>query len=133
MSSSIHKATFVYRPEMGADEIPSERIDPASLGIPLNISRNEFTRVGRSQYHLFPPASRLVLALIFARAVFGEDAPGGWIKLGQALTMRFDLKDRYVRRRAVARLERQGVVEAQRQRGACTFLRLVEPQPEYGR
>ena len=117
---------FVYRDSMAADEIPVERVDPGELGITAPIRPAEFTRVPASMYMQFPPSSRLVLCLIFARDVFGEDAPGGWTKLGRGLAERFGLTDRYVRRRAVAALERKGLVEVRRRSGACTMLRLKE-------
>jgi len=71
---------------------------------------------------------RLILCLLFAPTVFGEDAPGGWTKLGRGLTERFGLRDRYVRRRAVQALERGGVVEVRRRQGATTLLRLKDRQ-----
>ena len=116
--------TFVYSSAMSADEIPTERISPRDLGVPEIKRPAEYTCVPSVAYHLFPPASRLVLCLMFARDVFGADAPGGWTKLGSGLAERFDLTDRYVRRRAVAALERGGVVEVRRRRGATTLLRL---------
>lgn len=118
---------FVYRDDMSADEIPVERVDLRDLGLPASHRPAEYTRVPASLYPLFPPASRLLLGLMFARDVFGEDAPGGWTKLGQGLTQRFDLTDRYVRRRAVAALLKQGVVEVRHRKGATTLLRLKDP------
>lgn len=115
---------FVYRPNMPADEIPAERVDPRELGLAIDVRPAEFTRVPSTAYQLFPPHSRLILCLIFARDVFGEDAPGGWTKLGRGLVARFGLEDRYVRRRAVAAVERAGLAEVRRRRGASTLLRL---------
>ncbi|EDZ42131.1 hypothetical protein RB2083_1646 [Rhodobacteraceae bacterium HTCC2083] len=57
--------------------------------------------------------------------MFGEDAPGGWTKLGSGLTERFGLTDRYIRRRAIKTVERDGRVEVRRRVGACTLLRLA--------
>ena len=45
-------------------------------------------------------------------------------KLGSGLTERFNLTDRYIRRRAIKALERDGTVEVRRPPGACTLLRL---------
>lgn len=123
--SSSSPDDFVYRPEMLADEIPVEPVDPRDLGLAESVRPNEFTRVPSTSYRLFPPSSRLVLCLIFARDVFGEDAPGGWVKLGRGLAGRFGLTDRYVRRRAVKALERAGIAEVRRRRGASTLLRLI--------
>lgn len=122
--SSASQDEFVYRPDMVADEIPAERVDSRDLGLSASIRPKEFTRVPSTAYRMFPPSSRLVLCLLFARDVFGEDAPGGWTKLGQGLTKRFGLTDRYVRRRAVAAIERAGIVEVRRRRGSSTLLRL---------
>ncbi len=115
---------FVYRPDMSANEIPIERVGPSELGLPKRDRSAEYTRVPLASYKLFPPQSRLILCLIFARDVFGEDAPGGWNKLGSGLAGRFGLEDRYVRRRAVAAVERDGVAEVRRRKGATTLLRL---------
>jgi len=43
------------------------------------------------------------------------------------LTRRFGLTDRYVRRRAVAALQRQGVVDVRRRKGGTTHLGLKDP------
>ena len=115
---------FVYRPSMSADEIPCVQVSPTELGITDLVRPAEYTRVPSASYVLFPPASRLVLCLIFARDVFGEDAPGGWTKLSRGLTDRFSLGDKSVRKRAVASVERSGVAEVRRRRGAATLLRL---------
>ncbi len=122
--SSVTPDDFVYRPDMLPDEIPAEKVDPRDLGLAASFRPAEFTRVPSNAYCLFPPASRLVLCLIFARDVFGEDAPGGWVKLGRGLRERFGLTDRYVRRRAVAAIERAGIAEVRRRRGSNTMLRL---------
>lgn len=84
-------STFVCRRSMSADEIPVERVSLSELGITHKPLPAEFARL----YQLFPPSSRLVLCFIFARDVFGEDAPRGWTKLGSGLTQRFGLEDRY--------------------------------------
>ncbi|HCQ66202.1 MAG TPA: hypothetical protein DIU07_14095 [Rhodobacteraceae bacterium] len=118
---------FIYRDDMSADEIPVERVDLRNLGLPASNRPAEYTRVLSALYDLFPPASRLLLGLIFARDVFGEDAPGGWTKLGRGLTRRFGLTDRCVRRRAVAALQRQGVVDVRRRKGGTTHLQLKDP------
>jgi hypothetical protein len=124
--SPLAPDAFVYRSDLSADEIPAERISPKELGLPERDRSAEYTRVPLSSYKLFPPHSRLILCLIFARDVFGEDAPGGWNKLGSGLAGRFGLEDRYVRRRAVAALERHNVVEVLRRKGATTLLRFTK-------
>jgi hypothetical protein len=119
---------FVYRAGMSADEIPVERVTPRELGVTEPPRRSEYTKVPSAFYSRFQPADRLLLCLIFARDVFGEDAPGGWTKLGSGLTGRFGLTDRDVRRRAVEALERGDFAEVRRRKGACTFLRLKADQ-----
>lgn len=103
---------------------PCERVSHSDLGVADRHRPAEYTRVPSAAYGLFPPAARLVLCLIFARTVFGQDEPGGWTKLPRGLTERFSLRDRNVRRRTVAALERDGVAEVHRRRGATTLLRL---------
>ena len=119
---------FVYHPDMAADEIPAVSVSPRDLGVKESVRRAEFVRVPSAIYQLFTPADRLLLCLIFAREVFGEDAPGGWIRLRRELTNRFGLDDRSVRMRAVAALERQGVAEVRRRNGAASLLRLIPKQ-----
>ncbi len=115
---------FVYRADMSADEIPVERVSQSAMGIVGATRPAEYAKVPSAMYHLFQPADRLLLCLIFARDVFREDAPGGWTKLGSGLTGRFGLTDRDVRRRAVNALERDGEIEVRRRKGATTLLRL---------
>ena len=119
---------FIYRPDMSVDDIPAERVGLGDLGLNKAPRPTEYTRVPVASYPLFPPSSRLILCLLFAPTVFGEDAPGGWTKLGRGLTERFGLRDRYVHRRAVQALERGGVVEVRRRQGATTLLRLKDRQ-----
>mgnify|MGYP001581166600 FL=1 len=115
---------FVYRADMSADEIPVEQVSLSAIGAVHALRPAEYAKVPSALYPLFQPADRLLLCLILARDVFGEDAPGGWTKLGSGLSERFDLTDRYVRRRAIKALERDGKVEVRRRPGACTLLRL---------
>ena len=115
---------FVYRADMSADEIPVEQVSLSAMGVARAPRPTEYAKVPSALYHLFQPADRLLLCLIFARDVFREDAPGGWTKLGSGLSERFGLTDRYVRSRAIKTLERHGKVEARRRAGACTLLRL---------
>ena len=115
---------FVYRADMSADEIPVEQVSPSAMGVVRAPRPAEYARVSSALYPLFQPADRLLLCLIFARDVFREDAPGGWTKLGSGLTERFGLTDRYIRRRAINALKRDGTVEVRRPPGACTLLRL---------
>ena len=117
---------FVYRPDMSADEIPVERVSPIEMGIVEPSRPAEYVKVRSADWCLFQPAARLLMCLTFAQDVFGEDAPGGWTKLGSGLTGRFGLVDRDVRRRAIAALEKRDVVEVRRRKGACTQLRLKE-------
>lgn len=122
----VADSDFVYRADIPVDEIPFERVNPLELGIVEQFRPTEYTRVPSAYYHLLPPAGRLVLCLIFARDVFGEDEAGGWTKLGSGLTTRFGLGDRGVRQRAVANLERKGIAEVHRRQGATTLLRLKQ-------
>jgi hypothetical protein len=98
---------FVYRADMSADEIPVEKVSPRAMGVVRAPRPAEYAKVPSTFYPLFQPADRLLLCLIFARDVFREDAPGGWTKLGSGLTERFNLTDRYIRRRAIKALERE--------------------------
>jgi hypothetical protein len=118
-------ATFVYRADMSADEIPVEQVSLGAIGAVHALRPAEYAKVPSALYPLFQPADRLLLCFIFARDVFGEDAPGGWTKLGSGLTERFGLTDRYIRRRAIKTVERDGRVEVRRRVGACTLLRLA--------
>ena len=117
---------FEYRPPISSDDVAEQKLSAHELGIEHKVRPTEYTYVPATAYHLFPPSARLLLALLFARRVFGEDEPGGWIKLGQGLTRRFSLTNRDVRRRAVAALEKDGIVAVQRRRGKCTLLNLSE-------
>lgn len=117
---------FESQPEISNDDIAEQKLSAHELGVVDKARPTEYTHVPATAYHLFPPSARLLLALLFARRVFGEDEPGGWIKLGQGLTRRFSLTNRDVRRRAVAALEKDGIVAVQRRRGKCTLLNLSE-------
>ena len=68
---SARPEDFVYRASMSVDEIPCVPVSPSELGITGLARPAEYTRVPSASYILFPPACRLVLCLIFARAVFG--------------------------------------------------------------
>ena len=122
--AKVPPTAFVYRADMSADEIPVEQVSLSAMGVVRAPRPTEYAKVPAALYHLFQPADRLLLCLIFARDVFGEDSPSGWTKLGSGLTKRFDLTDRDVRRRAIKTLERAGKVEVRRRAGACTLLRL---------
>ena len=76
---------FVYRAGMSADEIPVERVTPRELGVTEPPRRSEYTKVPSAFYSRFQPADRLLLCLIFARDVFGEDAQAAGQNLGPAL------------------------------------------------
>ena len=123
MSSEFGHA-FTYNPAMSADEIPVERVSAANLGIQEKPPIAEYTRVPANLYSHFLPRDRLVLGLIFARSVFGEDALGGWVKLGKGIRDRFGLEDRHTRARAVRALERDDIIEVQRRRGSTPLIRL---------
>lgn len=129
------KSTFEqveYRPEIPGDDIAVHKLSAQELGVADNARPKEYTLVPAIAYHLFPPSGRLLLALLFARRVFGENAPGGWIRLGQGLTNRFGLKDKDVRRRAVLALEAAGAVEVKRKPGAASLLRLRQGAHDHG-
>ena len=126
--AKVPPTAFVYRADMSADEIPVEQVSLSAMGVVRAPRPTEYAKVPAALYHLFQPADRLLLCFIFARDVFGEDAPGGWTKLGSGLTERFGLTDRYIRRRAIKTVERDGRVEVRRRVGACTLLRLKVDQ-----
>lgn len=113
------------RSEISGDDTDERKLSAHELGVADKARPAEYTQVPATAYHLFPPSGRLLLALLFARRVFGEDELGGWVKLGQGLTSRFDLTNKDVRHRAVASLEKQGTVEVRRRRGRCAMLRLA--------
>jgi hypothetical protein len=115
---------FAYRSTLSDAAIPSEELSAADLGVEDKRRLDEYTRVPSELYPLFPPSSRLLLAVLFSRRVFGEEEPGGWVKLGQGLTRRFGLEDKDVRRRAVRALENVGAVEVKRKSGSCSLIRL---------
>ena len=125
MSVSRTKS-FRYRPDLTNDAIPVVKLSAKDLGVEDRARPAEYTHVPSKAYHLFSPPCRLLLALLFSQRVFGEDAPGGWVRLGRGLTSRFDLEDKDVRRRAVAALEKAGAVEVRRTPGACHLLRLTQ-------
>lgn len=122
--AKVPPTIFTYRTGMSADEIPVEQVSLSEMGVVRAPRPTEYAKVPAALYHVFQPADRLLLCLIFASDVFPEDAPGGWTKLGSGLSERFDLTDRYVRGRAINALERDGKVEVRRRPGACTLLRL---------
>jgi len=122
--AKVPPTIFTYRTGMSADEIPVEQVSLSAMGVVRAPRPTEYAKVPAALYHLFQPADRLLLCLIFARDVFPEDAPGGWTKLGSGLSERFGLTDRYVRGRAIKTLERDGTAEVRRRAGACTLLRL---------
>ena len=117
---------FEHQPELSSEDVAVQKLSAHELGIEDKARPTEYVHVPATAYHLFPPSGRLLLALLFALRVFGEDEPGGWVKLGQGLTRRFGLEDKDVRRRAVAALEKDGIVAVQRRRGKCTLLNLSE-------
>lgn len=121
---------FEYRSDLPNAAIPADKLSAADLGVEDKRRLDEYTRVPSEIYPLFPPSSRLLLALLFSRRVFGEEEPGGWVKLGQGLTRRFGLEDKDVRRRAVTALEKAGIVSVKRRRGKCTLLRLNTKQSQ---
>lgn len=115
---------FGPQSEMSNGGIAEQKLSAHELGVVDKVRPTEYTHVPATTYHLFPPSARLLLALLFARRVFSEDEPGGWIKLGRGLTSRFGLMDKDVRRRAVSVLENAGSVEVIRRSGACNLIRL---------
>jgi hypothetical protein len=115
---------FEYLPELTNDEIPAIKLSAGDLGIEDMQRPSEYTRVPSEAYGLFRPDARLLLALLFSRRVFGEDAPGGWVRLGRGLTGRFGLDKKDVRRRAVVTLETAGKIEVWRRAGSCHLIRL---------
>ena len=119
---------YERRSEVSSDDTDERKLSAHELGVVDKVRHAEYTHVPSSAYRLFPPSARLLLALLFARRVFGEDQPGDWIRLGQGLTSRFSLEDKDVRRRAVTALEKAGIVSVKRRRGKCALLRLVGNQ-----
>jgi hypothetical protein len=118
---------FIYRAEMDATEIPGEVLSSEALGA-TPFSRSEYLNLPVAAWHLFPPAQRLLLVVLWALSVFGEDDPGGWVRLSHGKYTRAGLGDRYARLRAVRALERHPEIEVDRSAGRVTRLRLRDPK-----
>lgn len=100
---------------IAVDEVipPRDRITGRFSLIPLSAVRH------------FPPTSRVLLLLAHAAAVGRPDLRGGWYKLATGLSTDFHLRDKDVRRRALATLEETGIIEVRRETGKSPLIRLA--------
>lgn len=86
---------------------------------------DRFSRVPISVAHLFPPTARVLLLLTHAPAVRRPDLDGGWYRLGTGLATDFHLHNKDVRHRALATLEKAGIVEVRREVGKSPLIRIA--------
>lgn len=84
-----------------------------------------FSRVPIGAAPLFPPTARVLLLLTHALAVRRPDLDGGWYRLTTGLAADFHLRDKDVRHRALAALEKAGIVEVRRAIGKSPLIRLA--------
>jgi hypothetical protein len=88
---------------------------------------DQFAHVPMAAWRLFPPQARILLLLQRLTTVFPADETGGWYRLSTSRLADAGLDDRYQRRRALAQLERDGVVELDRRNGKKTILARFAP------
>ncbi len=76
-------------------------------------------------YTYFPPTARVLLLLAYAPFLRAPDLRGGWYKLSTGIAADFHLRDKDARHRALAALERAGLIEVRRMNGKSPFIRLA--------
>ena len=124
---NISDNDFEYRPDMTADEIPSE---PAPLELlPCAAPVKNFVRVPFGHLDNFSPRDRLLLMILFCEQVYGADADSGWVRLTTGRCADFKIHGHPAKKRATQSLETAGIIEVRRIRGRTSLARLTRPLP----
>ena len=88
-----------------------------------------FAIVPLAAVRYFPPAARILLMLTYVQRLYSPDLDGGWYKLRTGIATDFQLRDKDVRRHALAALEKAGIIEVLRHPGKSPFIRLSPTTP----
>ena len=109
--------------------------DPLVEAIPVDetiVGRDRmagrFAIVPLAAVRYFPPAARILLMLTYVQRLYSPDIDGGWYRLRTGIATDFHLRDKDVRRHALAALEKAGVIEVLRHAGQVALYPAV-PRP----
>jgi hypothetical protein len=102
-------------------------VQPAEKVLRLRPSRitHRFAITPMSGWGLLPPAARIVLLLEYLSHSAHPDGEGGWFRLSAGRVDDAGIRDRHQRRRALASLEADGIIEVDRHRSRSPLIRFT--------
>lgn len=84
-----------------------------------------FCLIPMEAMRFYPVEARILNMLAYLVAMKDPDEVGGWYRITSGRSAEFILQDKDARRRALASLERRGVIEVERQTGKSPHVRFT--------